>query len=61
MAEKPALERIDEILALLRAPTLSSGSPRVSFSPPPMDERVWWQKQLGKPIEVIEPEASTLS
>lgn len=58
MAEKPALERIDEILALLSARGPSSGPPRVSSSQTPMDERAWWQKQLGKPIEAAEPEAA---
>jgi hypothetical protein len=54
VADKPALERIDEILALLSAPAVSFATSRASFSQ--LDERDWWCKQLGKPIEAAEPE-----
>jgi len=55
VADKPALERIDEILASLSAPAMPLGTSPRSFSPP-ADEREWWRKQLGKPIQAAEPE-----
>lgn len=56
MADKPALERIDEILALLSTRAASFGPPRKSVGPSPVDDREWWRKQLGKPIEAAGPE-----
>ena len=49
MADNNAFDRVDEILASICLPPLS-------FGPQPVDERDWWLKQLGKPIEWTEPE-----